>query len=86
MSLKKELVKVIPCFKEKRLTHFESNIKPGDVLSYQKSNAPESVFLPKRVTVLSEGPFHFLVDAGKYKVSINKSSVYCRDSILYLLN
>lgn len=87
MSLyKRELVKVYPVFEGKKLIRFDSNIKPGDLLLYAKAEASDNVVLPKKVTVLREGPFHFLVSMGKYNVSVNKADVFCGSSILYRLN
>lgn len=79
----RKFVKVSPHRGEAGKLEFVSNVKPGDRLIYLKSKTLDSPYLPKRVVVVSETPFHLRVDMGGYKVSINKYSIFCKTDILY---
>lgn len=82
-NYERKFVQVTPIYGKSGLKCFKSNIKPGDELIYMRSSGPIAQYLPRKVVVVSESPFHFMVDRGKYQLSVNKASVYCRDEILY---
>ncbi len=66
--------------------HYISNAKVGDIVMVQKDNGipePREQFLPKKVRIIDETPFFFVIDTGLYKFSVLKSSIYWKHSILY---
>ena len=85
----KTYVKVTPIIRGQKFCGFESNLTPGCIVAFEGTSAfdtlkQEASILHKPATVISETPFHFRLDFGKYKVNVNKASIYCQDEILYI--
>ncbi|MBQ6833542.1 MAG: hypothetical protein IJO55_03890 [Lachnospiraceae bacterium] len=60
------------------------NIDMGTKLLYLTSSSCDSAIMPNLVTIVDDYSHHFMVDTGKYRMSVNKSSVYCKTEGLYL--
>ena len=86
----KNRVKVRPKIEKGRMNAFENyiglnqRIGIGTKLLYLTGSSVTDQILPNLVTIVEDYDHHFTIDTGRYKMSVNKSSVYCKTEGLYL--
>jgi len=86
----KNRLKVKPKIEKGRMNAFENYMEPnkkvgiGTKLLYLRSSSVTDQILPNLVTIVEDYGHHFTIDTGRYKMSVNKSSVYSKTEGLYL--
>lgn len=90
--MSKNYVKVTPMARKGKpigfYLHDERNrpIPIGTKLVYEASTTLDQEFIRRKmmVTVTGDFPYCFTCDSGKFKLSVNKASIYCGNERLYI--